>query len=222
MRGALQTCFSAAAVALLATCTPAMAQNDTYEIVDPGVADVSGAAQQLRLFPVDLSPHGFERTYKVPGRNDLLMRTNGALYAVFDDSEYRRDPRQKKKVVYKHVVPAATIFYIGRPDFQKIKATGMRAANLQRPSDQPVPDRSIRDKASGAERMDYLQLGPDLSLARSHRVDGVNPPKNALPDGDATYPVAKQPEPPEEQPRAQRPGFSDRIDGFMKRAAKGT
>ncbi|MFO0784662.1 MAG: hypothetical protein U0636_13385, partial [Phycisphaerales bacterium] len=151
-----------------------------------------------------------------------LMRTNGALYAIFDDSEYRRDPRQKKKVVYKHVVPAATIFYIGRPDFHKIKGTGMRAANLQRQDDETVPDRSIREKASGAERVEYLQLGPDLNIANSCRVDGINKPKNALPDGDATYPVAKPPEPPEHQPRAQRPGFSDRIDGLMKRASKGT
>jgi outer membrane scaffolding protein for murein synthesis (MipA/OmpV family) len=62
--------------------------------------------------------------YAVPGRDDLLMRTNGALYAVFDQSTYTRDPQ--KRGAMRAVIPAATVFYIGRPDFRTIRSTGMR------------------------------------------------------------------------------------------------
>ena len=94
------------------------------ELVDQRVADRNSLGHSLRVMQVDLSPHGFERVYKVPGRDDLLMRTNGALYAVYSQSAYAADTQRKGAI--KAIVPAATIFYIGRPDFSVIRSTGVR------------------------------------------------------------------------------------------------
>jgi hypothetical protein len=98
--------------------------NAVPELVDQRVADRNSLGQSLRVMQVDLSPHGFERVYKVPGRDDLLMRTNGALYAVYSQSAYAADTQRKGAI--KAIVPAATIFYIGRPDFSVIRSTGVR------------------------------------------------------------------------------------------------
>ena len=98
--------------------------NAVPELVDQRVADRNSLGHSLRVMQVDLSPHGFERVYKVPGRDDLLMRTNGALYAVYSQSAYAADTQRKGAI--KAIVPAATIFYIGRPDFSVIRSTGVR------------------------------------------------------------------------------------------------
>jgi hypothetical protein len=80
--------------------------NAVPELVDQRVADRNSLGHSLRVMQVDLSPHGFERVYKVPGRDDLLMRTNGALYAVYSQSAYAADTQRKGAI--KAIVPAAT------------------------------------------------------------------------------------------------------------------
>ena len=72
--------------------TSAQSSRDLPQVVDPTVADRHSLSDSLRVMPVDLSPHGFDRVYAVPGRDDLLMRTNGARYAIFSQSIYGRDP----------------------------------------------------------------------------------------------------------------------------------
>lgn len=81
------------------------------EVVDQGVEDRGGFEKSLRVLPLDMRvPTGFQQVYRVPGREDLLMRGNGALYAVFPRSVYQRTP-----VGAVPIVPADVHFSIGMP-----------------------------------------------------------------------------------------------------------
>lgn len=80
------------------------------DIVDAGREDVGPLATSLRADPVDQRlPTGFDRVYRVPGSEALLMRGNGALFAVFDESVYRRSGA---------ALPPGTVFHIGMPDLR--------------------------------------------------------------------------------------------------------
>ena len=61
------------------------------ELLDQGIEDRGGIEKSFRLMPLDLRvPSGFQQVYRVPGSDDLVMRGNGALFAVFPRSLYRR------------------------------------------------------------------------------------------------------------------------------------
>jgi len=80
------------------------------DIVDAGREDVGPLATSLRADPVDQRlPTGFDRVYRVPGSESLFMRGNGALFAVFEESVYRRSGA---------VLPPGTVFHIGMPDLR--------------------------------------------------------------------------------------------------------
>jgi hypothetical protein len=80
------------------------------DIVDAGREDVGPLATSLRADPVDQRlPTGFDRVYRVPGSESLLMRGNGALFAVFEESVYRRAGA---------ALPPGTVFHIGMPDLR--------------------------------------------------------------------------------------------------------
>ena len=98
----------AAARAIPPTAAPPATELET---VDPGVGDVHSLAISLRAMPPNLSqPSGFDRVYRVPGSDDLLMRANGGLYAVFPRSTYVPSP-----VGLVPVIGDNTVFYIGAP-----------------------------------------------------------------------------------------------------------
>lgn len=81
------------------------------EVVDQGVEDRGGFEKSLRVLPLDMRvPTGFQQVYRVPGREDLLMRGNGALFAVFPRSIYQRTP-----VGTLPLAPADVHFSIGMP-----------------------------------------------------------------------------------------------------------
>lgn len=81
------------------------------EVVDQGVEDRGGIEKSFRVMPLDLRvPSGFQQVYRVPGSDDLLMRGNGALFAVFPRSLYRRTA-----VGNLPVVPADVHYSIGMP-----------------------------------------------------------------------------------------------------------
>ena len=127
------------------------------EVVDQRVADRNSLGHSLRVMQVDLSPHGFERVYKVPGRDDLLMRTNGALYAVYSQSAYAADTQRKGAI--KAIVPAATIFYIGRPDFSVIRSTGVRDISFttRDPGATPLAGKRL-ESMPGVTRLDCTPI----------------------------------------------------------------
>jgi hypothetical protein len=157
------------------------------------MGDRHSLSHSLRVMPVDLSPHGFERVYAVPGRDDLLMRTNGALYAVFDQSTYTRDPQ--KRGAMRAVIPAATVFYIGRPDFRTIRSTGMRdldfvpgdASRAARPS-------SALGSMHGVTRLEGAPVDGRASDAGAQIVDGRahHPSAEPASPGRAAAPASGQ------------------------------
>lgn len=212
--------------------------------IDQTSADRHSLSQSLRVMPVDLSPHNFERVYQVPGRDDLMMRTNGALYAVFEQSSYARDPQRKGQL--KAVVPAATVFYIGRPDFSVIRSAGVRDLSFVPNDPAPAPAGKPLTSMPGASR---LPSEPVDGRASSTRVDArtdarvsggpgegadpaaihadddeprhadrsvpSRPPADVAPDGRAAD-DAPAPAPV----RQEQPGFRERIDELMRRAAR--
>ena len=134
-------------------------------------SDRNSLSHSLRVMPVDLSPHGFERVYAVPGRDDLLMRTNGALYAVFDQSTYSRDPQRRGAM--RAVVPAATVFYIGRPDFRTIRSTGVRDVDfVQGDASRSPRASSALDSVHGVRRLDGSPIDGRAADAGAAPVDG--------------------------------------------------
>ena len=93
---------------------PAAAAQTTVELepIDQAIADVSVLSMSLRAIEPGLrQPNDFSRVFRVPGRQDLFMRQQGGLYAVFPVSVYGVD----KEGQLRAVVPNDTVFYIGRP-----------------------------------------------------------------------------------------------------------
>ncbi len=80
------------------------------EVVDAGREDIGPLATSLKSEPLDPRlPTGFHRVYRVPGSDSLLMRGNGALFAVFSESVYA-DGRA--------ILPPGTVYHIGMPDMR--------------------------------------------------------------------------------------------------------
>ena len=156
------------APAALAQDRRAPSSSTVPEVVDQRVADRNSLGHSLRVMAVDLSPHGFERVYKVPGRDDLLMRTNGALYAVYSQSAYAADTQRKGAI--KAIVPAATIFYIGRPDFSVIRSTGVRDLSFttRDPGAAPLAGKRL-ESMPGVARLDCTPI--DGRAGMDARVD---------------------------------------------------
>ncbi len=93
--------------------------------VEPRVADKGGLTVGARSMPFELAePQGFDRVYEVPGKIGMFYRGSGGLYLVFDEGEYKRG---KKGPVYA-TVPPGGVFYIGKPDWSRIKQQSIVAA----------------------------------------------------------------------------------------------
>ena len=104
--------FMAMTVAWLAVTSAGLGQNiprPPLKPIDPSVGDVNPLSASFRDMRVDLrQPVGFDQVYRVPGREDLLMRSNGALRAVFAQSAYVNTASGPLAVI-----PAGTVFLIG-------------------------------------------------------------------------------------------------------------
>ena len=114
-----------ARILLLAFAAPALAQQSKpgdLVPVEPGTVDVSATQTTLRVMPVELNEStNFMRLYGVAGRPDLLVRSQGGMYAVFDQGQY-----VSWKGVGLPVWPSGTQFFIGRPDFTNVRVPGIR------------------------------------------------------------------------------------------------
>ena len=79
--------------------------------LDARVEDVSILSASLRVESAGLAmPSGFDDVYRVPGDSGKLMRVNGALFAVFDQSVYQSYQGRSYPDV-----PPSTVFHIGPP-----------------------------------------------------------------------------------------------------------
>lgn len=209
---------------------PAARDSSAPTQVDAAVADRNSLSTSLRAMPVDLSPHGFERVYAVPGRDDLLMRSNGALYAVFSQSNYARDPRRGNLRV---VIPPSTVFYIGRPNFAVIRSTGVRDVSLVRDDSAPSAGGTPLASVHGVRRLDGTPVDGRAGKPGAARIedtndgrfravheDGPAPGSEPRPEATAPRPAPADAAAPSTDTRASRPGFGDRIDELMRRARK--
>lgn len=122
--------------------------------IEQGTADTSAMQTTLRVMPVELSEStNFMRLYGVAGRPDLLVRSHGGTYAVFDQGQY---VSWKGRVL--PAWPSGTQFFIGRPDFTRVHSSGIRmgeGSNMlsapgidvaRRKSDLRAPDARKRDE----------------------------------------------------------------------------
>ena len=144
--------------------------------IEQGVSDMNSVGTSLRVMPVDLGTgNSFTRLYGVAGRPDLLVRSQGGIYAVFEQSDYVRVQRQNSSRVYA-VWPAGTVFHIGQPDFTSMRTAGIRhgpqAVMLFAPGLQPqvpkkstAPDRRLSNRVSTGP-MDRSRPSSRLDTAR--------------------------------------------------------
>lgn len=190
------TAFAALALAA-AAASWAHAGDPPLEPVDTGITDRSPMSEQLRVMPVELSPHRFDLTYRVPGRSDLLMRKNGEVYIVFDNMVYQRDKRFRNQMIMKTMIPPSAVFYIGRPDFSKIRSTGIRMIDPRVGKEPPPLAPSVAlDSVHGVEHLKEERVGPQVELGPRQRVntriEGEHPAEFREVNRDISYPPTPQ------------------------------
>ena len=140
---------AALSILVLAFCAQADAsQSGALVPIEQGVADRSATATSLKVQPVELSQStNFQKLFGVAGRPDLFVRSQGGLYAVFDQGSYRT----VNGTTYIQW-PAGTTFHIGQPNFTAIKSGGIRGGQS---GANPPPGIMLQQKSS---------QGPDLRI----------------------------------------------------------
>ena len=104
-------------IAILVLClsTPVLGQTGDLKPLDQTVEDTSPLSISLRQIERGLrEPSAFDQVYRVPDRDDLLMRIEGGIYAIFPQSMYTRG---KNGIL--PLIPAGTVFHIGYPDLER-------------------------------------------------------------------------------------------------------
>jgi hypothetical protein len=124
--------------------------------VDPAVEDTGPLSHSLRDFRTDFrGPLGFEKIYRVPGyEDDLFMRVDGAIYAVFPQSVYASSRSGPVPLI-----PNGTIFYIGSQSMNDLTALNEPAAALW-------------DDRSGLRIDSRIDFGHESPDDESHRAPG--------------------------------------------------
>lgn len=213
-----------AAILTLTLSLPAFAQQTKpgdLVPIEQGTADTSATQTTLRVMPVELSEStNFSRLYGVAGRPDLLVRSHGGTYAVFDQGQY---------VTWKGrslpVWPSGTQFFIGRPDFSRVHSSGIRmgeGSNMlsapgidvaQRKGDLRAPDARTRDPrpaVPGDARVpdQRIQQQP-VDNRLEAKPTSTHPRPSRTPD--RTAPAAEPSRQPDEAPqdKSPRPSSND-------------
>lgn len=110
--------------------------------LEQGTTDRSATATSLRIQPVELSETtNFQKLFGVAGRPDLFVRSQGGLYAVFDQGSYR-SVQGRTFIQW----PAGTMYYIGQPNFSGLKSNGVR---IGQSGSNPPPGIELKAKSSG-------------------------------------------------------------------------
>jgi len=110
--------------------------------LEQGVTDRSATATSLRIQPVELSETtNFQKLFGVAGRPDLFVRSQGGLYAVFDQGSYR-NVKGRTFIQW----PSGTMYYIGQPNFSGLKSNGVR---IGQSGSNPPPGIELKEKSSG-------------------------------------------------------------------------
>lgn len=100
-----------AAAMVAAASSQTTAQPTALTPVEQSVEDVSPLSASLRQLEPDFSvPQRFDRVYTSPDFPGMYLRINGALTAVFPQSEYVQSGDEMTPIL-----PRNTEFFIGRP-----------------------------------------------------------------------------------------------------------
>ncbi len=104
-------------IAILVLClsTPVLGQTGDLKPLDQTVEDTSPLSRSLRHVERGLrEPSAFEQVYRFSDREDLLLRIDGGIYALFPQSMYTQGENGTLPVI-----PAGTVFHIGNPDQER-------------------------------------------------------------------------------------------------------
>ncbi len=165
----------------LALCSTSLAQQPLHapsipgvppslQRVDPLIGDTSPLGESLRAVNMQTElrlPTGFQQVYRVPGRDDLLMRASGGMYAIFPQSVYM--PVEKGIAA---LIPPGTVFAIGLPGRNTIPSNLLRPPMLVTLNGMetglPIPPTST-------ERLPVSHSAPVLNRPVSRRAAQVSP-----------------------------------------------
>ena len=152
------------------------------EVVDAGVEDRGGIEKSFRVLPLDLrGPTGFDQVYRVPGRDDLLMRGSGALFAIFPRGLYRRTA-----VGTVPVTPTDVVYSIGMPGGFSYPGGFLRdVARSSGPNSSARVDARVRPKPvepiEGAGAPESASDSESASESESSRMPAIAEAPNAAP-----------------------------------------
>lgn len=170
------------AIVLLALAAPPAAEGDSatagplrprLEVLEAGVEDRGGIEKSFRVLPVDLRlPTGFTGVFRVPGREDLMMRGNGALFAVFPRSQYRRFGNGVLPVT-----PADVHYSIGMPGGFSFPGGSLRPFG----SPDAGPAQQDEPAVTGARRLDARVRPTPTEATAEAKTDARAVPVNMMP-----------------------------------------
>ncbi len=162
---------------------PAAPVRRRYQIhltpVEAGIADRNAMSESMRVMPYEMrQPSGFTTLYAVDARPDMMVRGNGAVYAVFPQGDYALATVKKRKVV-QTLVPAGTVYYIGEPDWRNIWLPGIRGMRPRFRPETPEEVAAHTPPATALERVEPLMPadldGVYVSPIALHELDGFAP-----------------------------------------------
>lgn len=172
--------------------------------IEAQVADRNVLSPAMRVMPYEMrNPSGFTTLYAVDDRPDVLVRGNGAVYAVFPQGDYAISTVKKKRVV-QTLVPPGTMYYIGEPDWRGVWLPGVRP-DLHRETPEEVAART--PPATALQRVE-----PTMPLD----CDGVYVRAVAFDELPGYAPVDTRIDtfiPPSERAFMSQPSAAPRLDG---------
>lgn len=155
--------------------------------LDQAVEDVNLLSESLRILQLDLrQPLGFSSVYEIPGHSDWLMRQSGELYAVSPQSAYARTQAGTLAIV-----PADTIFYIGRCSLERL---GMGRDQLAAAGGIDAPPKAVRYEPRLDPRISGEPMLAGDRLSQASRPLGSDSPASTAAGGRSMeQPIANRP-----------------------------
>ena len=191
MRSARLLIVAVLAAAFCGVASRATAQEQPWQPVEQRVADQTELSKSLRVVEPGLRPPSdFAQVYRVPERDDLFVRVQGGLYAVFPQSVYTR-----RRGTVQAVVPHNTVIFIGPPTTEALEAWGVTRpkpppAATEGPGlrvDSRVNDRIAEGPVSQRQPPPRPRPQAVIGAGRARR----DPPRRGTVVNDATYRAAR-------------------------------
>ena len=140
-------------------------RSGTFQPLDQTVIDRTDISHSLRVMSPRLDrPQAFEDLYRAPDRDDLYMRVDGALHAVFPRSRYSGTPYGLETEI-----PDNTVFFLGRPSREVL---GSHFRERERPWASDARSGMVQrqpERDSDAEQSPGRQSGREMRVGSSTR-----------------------------------------------------